>query len=191
MTRTIAAAILVLLALNAPARAAIIQWDFSGVGTNDIIVSGPFPTYAQVSVAGYFDYNTATDNLAAATPYEWQTYENGILTGTCKNGSMCGLGFSNSTLTLDAPTAGPLALFALTAPYPLDGSVPVMAGTNGFLWVNAPFGTVATGSFVEKGVVVTPPSPVPLPATFPLFGTALAGLGGFGWLRRKRGKVSG
>jgi hypothetical protein len=29
----------------------------------------------------------------------------------------------------------------------------------------------------------------PLPAALPLFGSALAGLGGFGWLRR-RGKVS-
>jgi hypothetical protein len=32
-------------------------------------------------------------------------------------------------------------------------------------------------------------SPVPLPAAFSLFGSALAGLGGFGWWKR-RGKVS-
>jgi hypothetical protein len=29
-------------------------------------------------------------------------------------------------------------------------------------------------------------SPVPLPAALPLFGTAIAGLGGFNWLRRRR-----
>jgi hypothetical protein len=29
-------------------------------------------------------------------------------------------------------------------------------------------------------------NPVPLPAAFPLFGSALAGLGGFGWLKRRK-----
>lgn len=35
------------------------------------------------------------------------------------------------------------------------------------------------------GTLSPPPSPVPLPAALPLFGSALAGLGGFGWLKRR------
>jgi hypothetical protein len=179
LTRVLALTTFALFAVTTPARATIIQWDFFGVGNN--VVVGPNDT-ATVSVAGYFDYDTATDGLAfsLANPFGYQVYENGNLALNCLVQGQCGLTVSNNnTVSAGSPT---LPLFTLTAPYSLDGSTPVMPGT-GFLFVIASFGTSDTGAFVEARTI-PPPVPavsaVPLPAALPLFGTALAGLGSFG-----------
>jgi hypothetical protein len=104
----------------------------------------------------------------------------------CPSGGGCGLGFTQDTNTIYGGS-GVLPSFELPASLPLNGSSPVVPITNGFLFVVAPFGVSVTGNFVDAGTAA--PLATPLPAAFPLFGTALVGLGGFGWLKR-RGKVS-
>jgi hypothetical protein len=53
-------------------------------------------------------------------------------------------------------------------------------------------GGLATLSTPNGGTVTVTSETLatPLPAAFPLFGSALAGLGGVGWIRKKRVKVS-
>jgi hypothetical protein len=186
MIRTIAAAVFALLTVTASAHAATIQWDFFGVGNNPVVVGGTYPnnTYATVSVAGYFDYDTTTGGLASvAHPFDYQFYYNGSLASICTVG--CDLFLNNNTISLGAIASG---VFTLTAPQPLDGSVPIMSGTNGFLYVFAPNGTSATGAFVEGKTIQTPPPQAyaPLPDALPLFGTALLALGGFAWRSRQQ-----
>jgi len=41
-----------------------------------------------------------------------------------------------------------------------------------------------------RNLVVTPISPIPLPAAFPLFATALAGMGLLGWRRKRKASAS-
>jgi hypothetical protein len=61
----------------------------------------------------------------------------------------------------------------------LNGNLPASSGT-----ISTEFCAVGTNGTNCGGV-----STVPLPTAFLLFASALAGVGGFGWLKR-RGKVS-
>jgi hypothetical protein len=77
----------------------------------------------------------------------------------------------------------------------LSSTVPFpQVGYNGpgsifnFLTISVPLTKVVfTGGFVDNIVVrpVNAPTPTPLPAAFPLFVSALAGLGFIGWRRRR------
>jgi hypothetical protein len=98
MIRTIAAAVFALLTVTAPAHAATIQWDFFGVGDNSV-VTGLGPTFAKISVAGYFDYDTTTGAVSSLLPdpFDYQVYSNGNLALDCFNGQGCQLSVSNNT----------------------------------------------------------------------------------------------
>jgi hypothetical protein len=151
---------LALLTVSAPARAATIQWDFFGVSDTPVVVVPTVNDTAKFSVAGYFDYDTATNALALLPdPFAYQVYENGILADNCCGGLIPGSGatFSDNTISLSSAV---LPLFTLTALKPLDGSSPIMPGS-GFAFVIAPFGTSTTGAFVEAKTLPPPPPPSP------------------------------
>jgi hypothetical protein len=59
------------------------------------------------------------------------------------------------------------------------------AGLNPQFPSNIGFIQLASASRISPHI-----SPVPLPAALPLFGSAVAGLGGAGWWKRRKGKVS-
>jgi hypothetical protein len=139
---------------------------FFGVSDNPVVVGPTVNDTAKFSVAGYFDYDTATNALALLPdPFAYRVYENGILADNCCGGLIPGSGatFSDNTISLSSAA---LPLFTLTALKPLDGSSPIIPGS-GFAFVIAPFGTSTTGAFVYANS--PPPLPTPLPPALPMF----------------------
>jgi hypothetical protein len=164
MFRTVAAATFAMLAVFAPARAAYVD-----------------------SVGLYFGANTFAGDVEFQ-PFDYFGPPGGLASAYLVQSD--GVTYNASPITFSPPSNTPgLALI-----FPPIGSGPT------FLTVNTSYlpglnysdfainGTVATAGTVScvSGCDV---SAVPLPAAFPLFGSALAGLGGVGWWK-KRGKVS-
>lgn len=90
----------------------------------------------------------------------------------------------NGTQLIQVPTGPNLAIFVDPAPptgpifFSLPADFPNLTPFD--------FGAISgTVTILSENV-----SPTPLPAALPLFGAALAGLGGVGWIRKKAGKVS-
>jgi hypothetical protein len=187
MIRTIAAAIFALLVFTTPARATMVDmpYEWYQIDTldltfpNGITLTGDLDIVdAAPSVGTYFarggtlDINGTPITIIGGPP------ESPILFYT----SSLGPGLGEINFYVPPPgTPGAPNPYGAAPLYLSPASFGAISGT-----VNTEF--CAVGS---NGTSCSNLSAAPLPAAFPLFGTALAGLGGFGWLRRKRGKVSG
>jgi hypothetical protein len=160
MTRTIAAAIFALLAVIAPARAAMVDYNVNlNFGSNEQVTGNVALTYTggtpdPYSMNADLSLNGATLNPIGGPPAPSGTlaYEWFVPAATPGSNLVSFVVFSDANLTnLIYPNFGLGSIFNVNSPTP------------------ATSGTVA--------------SAVPLPAAFPLFGTALAGLAGVGWLK--------
>jgi hypothetical protein len=174
MTRTIAAAIFALLAVTAPAHAAYVTELGASVDLN---------LGSSTQLTGTFDLGWLPVGFGGAACCRVNDYYftnppslslNGVpvtLTGIPENAFP-----SDGTIGIFVPSIGPLDFYILGintnflppnptfANFLLDGS----PATSGTVTVNSE--TLAT----------------PLPAALPLFGSAFAGLGGIGWLKRRK-----
>ena len=175
MTRTFAAAIFALLITAAPAHAA----------TVDLSVYLDFPAY------------TRGGTPITNTMYGIFDFQLNPTTGFYFLDSSSDLAFAGGGANLIAP--GTSNTSTTTAPmFVLGGTV--FPGLYSFSVNTGNFPNLTFSDFMFSGqaavggtVTACPSSGgcavTPIPAAFPLFASALAGLGGFGWLNR-RGKVS-
>jgi hypothetical protein len=177
MTRTFAAAIFALLAVTAPLHAATIQWDLSGVTAPGVTVTGFFDydTVPCCSAANFPDYNltlTGAGTTFTFTPFNSYLEETGSAS----------LNVMNNGVTITN-----IEDLGLSSLGDFGSTTPTLSLSNSIFFIKDP--RVQAEGTLNGELIKAPVSPVPLPAAFPLFGSALAGLGGFGWLKR-RGKVS-
>ncbi len=186
MLTRIFAAVAVLLAVTVPARAALVTDTFEFTASNfDSNNPAIFPAIDPLKGSFTLTFNptvpssgiTTTGltlnslniaNLAYPTAYEYSFGGAGLVIGSW-TGSVLGdiAGHNSFYLEIAGIDVGNPTFFA--AFYSIDGLTNTYFGTN-------------TGTLD----LVSQTSTVPLPAALPLFGTALAGLGGVGWLRRRK-----
>jgi hypothetical protein len=188
MNRTIAAAIFALLAVTTPARAAFID-------TLDASVNLNFGSTTQLT--GTFDLGWLPIDSGRnyggerVNDYYFSDPPNLSVNGfpLTLSGLPPASGPGDGTIGIFIPSGGTVALYFLglntnyLPPNPtfanfLLGGIPATGGT-----------VTVLSETCHGGGVCSSVSAVPLPAAFPLFASALAGVGGFGWLKR-RGKVS-
>jgi hypothetical protein len=178
MTRTFTAAILALLIATAPAHAAIVEtldanlninygpsWNLTG--TIDLVAN---PSYGFGPTTAY---EFSGDLALNGTPLQVRNDIPPIAFGDSGLAGLTDPDLPNTVLPflLSSPSLPPNPTYDYFLLAGLPGSISEPTG-----------GTVTVTS-------ETPPL-VPLPAALPLFGTALAGLAGFGWIKRRRRKVS-
>jgi hypothetical protein len=182
MKRTFAVAILASLAVTTTARAATVQWNL------DNVVNGYFGGGYE-TITGFFDYNTVSNSI---TYWNLQAVGGTVSTFTGVSGSIGGPAFvENLGPPLDPSFSGSFGDYSNPTPLALTFGTGNLGGTSNILFVGglyyAPFPAsfIAVGGSLDYGGEV---SPVQLPATLPLFGTALLALAGLAW--RSRGKVS-
>jgi hypothetical protein len=185
MTRTFAAAIFTVFALTTPAHAAMVVPN-AIEAVNITFASGDVLTGEMEWNYGVFDSPGYSFPGAGPTGLylDGEAAFGGC--GAPNGSSLCSLFFSPDT---GRGPIGPVNIYAVLAELPnsltpadffLNGTI-----TNGF--TDGIPGVSGSVSCVDGCPAV---SAVPLPSTLPLFGTALAGLGGVGWIKRRRGKVS-
>jgi hypothetical protein len=183
MNRTFAAAIFALLVLSAPARAATIQWNLSNITPVEAV---------GVTVTGFFDFDTtAPCCLPSEMPsYAFRLTDNGstIYNFIPSNSVFEDIGGGGSSLEFVLENTGATITNIDTLYFTLDagldgtlGPALNLTGTNfATLFSSSKFGLQY---FQLQGQLVEAPiSAVPLPAALPLFGAALAALGGAAWI---------
>jgi hypothetical protein len=177
MKRTIAAAIFALLAVTASAHAATVDFDYS--------VNLDFPAYTRGGTP-------ITNVMYGIVDFSLNPSNGDYYIDGSQDLSMGGAFFIEPGDSNTPPVS--------TAPFFVNGSSTVFPGLYSFSVNTGTFPNLNFSDFMFSGqqavggtVTACPSSGAcavtPLPAAFPLFGSALAGLGGFGWLTR-RGKVS-
>ena len=177
MIRSLAAAAFALLIAPAPARATFVDPTYAPqvLDLNLIYPGGNFTSPGGVTLTGNLDIGLGAPGVAPyivgqggglsvnGDPIMVLATEVGHLVGV---GDNLGIEIGISTPPYTDPNYGnPLNL------------TPSEIYFNGII---ASGGTVTCTAECNEAV-----SPVPLPAAFPLFGSALAGLGGFGWWKRR------
>jgi hypothetical protein len=181
MKRTFAAAIYFALLTVTPAHAATLTWDVNATALSGLPGMPPQNTW---TVTGSFvfdpslqtitDFNISAAGFPTTTAFTLNASNAQASFGNNLIFDNTNVEFQNSALPETVFLQTALANLGQPNPsgYPLDM-----------------FSSVAfdnSSRFFLQGEIV---SAVPLPATLPLFGSALAGLGGAGWLKRRR-KVS-
>jgi len=181
--RTFAAALFALLAVIVPARATTIQWDFSDIA--------PYQSVAPITVTGFFNFNTGPCCLPSEYPnYDLTLTDNGntIYQFIPSNSFFETIDTGGFVLENNGASITNLDSILLTNVAGFDGTIgPTLnlSHTNlDALFTSSKFGFVNLQ--LQGQLVEAPVSTVPLPAALPLFGTALAGLGGVGWTKKRR-----
>lgn len=189
MKRIVAAAIFALLAVTAPARAMMVytlSLEFGSGSTADASFNGTI-TFNSNNIATAA--NGIINGPGLASPYTPTPADLTLSTPCCAlypGAPSLGGPYYDVTLIGTGPSGDAEAQDTVSFVYSIRNGAPALfeADAGVAVW-NSILGTDRS----IGGTLSPPPSPVPLPAALPLFGSALAGLGGFGWLKR-RGKVS-
>jgi hypothetical protein len=188
--------------ITAPAEAATLTlWNLD-LKTNPSICGGPYFCSPQETVTGYFQFegngssgDIATWDIQASGPVSFHFATGSSEASTSDNGT--GSGYASfivgtpSTpewnLILDTGASNN-AVFVGPNNIPIGGFSPTYLLVSGWPTIFDPTLTVIplSGSLDYGGRIPE----TPLPPALPLFGTALAGLGGFGWLKHRRGGPS-
>jgi hypothetical protein len=204
MKRTFAAAIIALLTVTTPARAAIIQWNLLNVSSTD------FPS---ITFTGFFDYDTVANAAPGPIPTlpSWKVAVGASpdFSITMFNGGSPEFTWSPSnSFGLFSDTPGATPIFQTGTGSPLDpltliNLVPGIISFNGAVspiallgpWCSP--GCDGSGFYLDGGlfsaglqgsITTAEVSAVPLPPALPLFGWGVLALAGLAW--RSRGKVS-
>jgi hypothetical protein len=185
MSRTIAAAVIALLTVTAPADAATIQWDFSGIT--------PFESVAPITITGIFDFDAASPCCLSSEIPDYN------LTLVYNGSTIYNFTPSNSFFETEPPTFVlenngatitnlQSILFNPSNAAELDGTLGStinLSRTNlAALFTSAKYGFVDLQ--LQGQLVEAPVSAVPLPPALPMFGAALLALGGFAWRSRRQ-----
>jgi hypothetical protein len=192
MKRTFAAAIFALFAVTAPtapARAVMVDPPFAWYQTDTLNLA--YPNNTTLTGDLYIE-----DGAPSVGDYEFAGDESLRVNGTLLTGITGGTGFvyayNPSTQDVDSITFFVPPPGAPDAPTPYGQTPLYLSVPNIFLnGVPAHGGTIRTQfcSVAGNGTSCSNLSTVPLPAALPMFGAAVAGLGGAGWWK-KRAKVS-
>lgn len=170
MRMLLTVASMVMLVSASAAIASTITYQFSDASAN-------FGIYGTDTITGTFTYNTTTNTVLAA------------------NIAVTGL-FDPGHYTTD-PSATPSSIFAYNTPSHSDAIQITFVNNLGsssdpltnVSFYYPPFGSTDYLASAFAGGTVTPsPSATPLPTALPLFASGLAGVGLFGWIRRRKRK---
>ena len=127
-------------------------------GVQQTVLTTPGTTYTLSFLAGNYPYNTNQPTIVVNIG--GNSYSFTLPSTTSASGV-----WDSETITFIATTASTLIAFS--------GSGSPEGGSTSYLGL-------------DNVSLSDPPSPVPLPATLPLFATGLAGLGLLGWRRKKK-----
>jgi hypothetical protein len=189
------AAVFALLTVTAPVRAATLELSFDGTVTSGSTVGA--------LVSGTASWNDPEITLPKVLEGEGNTFGGPIETSFSLNGFTTGFGETGyDTLTYYYGPNPPLNIGSLTLQTALgvDLSLTTPNIHLGGLTSFSATGAALNGSGIAPGALGFPggvafkltsievfsPSPVPLPAALPMFGSALLALAGFGAYRSRR-----
>jgi hypothetical protein len=193
MTKKFAAVMFAMLAVLAasPARASLVTETFDFTASN----FGSAPGYGKIGSAPPVNGSVSITFDPTFTYGDWPLVPPGICCGGPYDPVTTGI----TVNSFNGSAYVPSSTFPLSFAYiPLSLSPDMVIFSDEFILYLAGVNThrpqfaefiAAEGGTIDGTLTVTTVSATPLPAALPLFGTALAGLGGAGWIRR-RGKVS-
>ena len=150
-----------------------------GVGVRNVFLQGPFSTTFNINVSNPGNADIDLTNMKGGGQV-WSTHQTAVIVN---NSLVFDLAARNATLLLSYFTQGsgtPLTSLA-GLPTSSAGLIALLGGH-----MPSAFGQFQYGSVANEIDFDVAFAPTPIPATLPLFGAALGGLGLVGWRRRHR-----